>query len=99
MKRRNILVGAALLTAAVLTSSASTAMAAGGGDAARADTVALTTTVPAAIQVPPGQVLIADMLGRGVQFYQCTAGAWAFVEPAANLVGWAKRPTNLATAV
>src|SRR5213079_3599426 len=55
--------------------------------------------VPPVIEVPPGQVLIGDFLGRGVQVYRCTAGAWAFVEPTANLAGWAKRPGNYATAV
>ena len=55
--------------------------------------------VPAAVQVPAGQVLIGDFLGRGVQVYQCTGGAWTFVEPAATLTGWVKRPGNRATAV
>lgn len=56
-------------------------------------------SVPPAIEVPAGQTLIGDFLGVGVQVYRCTAGAWAFVEPAANLVGWTKRPGNAATAV
>ena len=55
--------------------------------------------VPPAIQVPPGQALVGDLLGAGVQVYRCTAGAWVFVEPAANLVGWTKQPHNVATAV
>jgi hypothetical protein len=56
-------------------------------------------TVPPAIEVPAGNVLIGDFFAKGVQVYQCTSGAWAFVEPAANLLGWALRPSNLATAV
>jgi hypothetical protein len=56
-------------------------------------------SVPPALEVPPGNVLIADMRGQGVQVYRCTAGAWAFVEPAANLTGWTKRPGHHSTAV
>jgi hypothetical protein len=55
--------------------------------------------VPPAVQVPAGQVLIGDFLGKGVQVYRCAAGAWVFVEPAANLVGWTKSPPSFATAV
>jgi hypothetical protein len=55
--------------------------------------------VPPAIEVPPGQTLTGDFLGVGVQVYRCTAGAWTFVEPAANLSSWTTRPGNLATAV
>jgi len=58
-----------------------------------------TDSVPPAIEVPPGQRLVGDFLGRGVQVYRCTAGAWVFVEPAANLVGWVTRPGNYATTV
>jgi hypothetical protein len=42
-------------------------------------------SVPPAIQVPPGNTLIAEFDARGVQVYQCTAGAWSFLEPAAEL--------------
>jgi hypothetical protein len=55
--------------------------------------------VPTAVQVPAGQVLVGDLLGSGVQVYRCTAGAWVFVEPAANLAGWTTQPPNFATAV
>ena len=46
--------------------------------------------VPPALAPPAGQVLVADFAASGVQVYQCTSGAWAFVEPAASLVGRAK---------
>jgi len=102
MKRRNVLVGAAVLTAAVLSTSAGAAMASdarssSGGTVAAQDRA--TAVLPESIQVPPGNILIGDFLGKGVQVYQCTAGAWAFVEPAANLAGWVKRPGITATAV
>lgn len=96
MKVRKLLAGTAVLAAAMLTASAATTTAAGAAPPAREGTA---TSVPAAIQVPPGHALAGDFLGRGVQVYQCTAGAWVFLEPAANLVGWTKRPANLATAV
>ncbi|HEY3035001.1 MAG TPA: DUF3455 domain-containing protein [Streptosporangiaceae bacterium] len=56
-------------------------------------------SVPPAIEVPPGQVLTGDFHAAGVQVYRCAAGAWTFVEPAANLLGWTKRPGHVATTV
>jgi len=44
--------------------------------------------VPPEIAVPPGNELTAQMNAFGVQIYQCTAGAWAFLEPAAHLADW-----------
>jgi hypothetical protein len=41
--------------------------------------------VPDAIKVPDGNKRIAVMPARGVQTYQCTAGAWVFVQPDAIL--------------
>jgi hypothetical protein len=41
--------------------------------------------VPPEIQVPPGNTLIARFAARGVQVYQCPAGTWTFLEPAAVL--------------
>jgi hypothetical protein len=43
--------------------------------------------VPPALAPPAGQVEIAHYSAEGVQVYQCTAGAWVFVEPAATLKG------------
>jgi hypothetical protein len=47
-----------------------------------------TTRVPSGLRPPAGNVLETQFAGRGVQVYQCTAGAWVFVEPAAQLVGY-----------
>jgi len=47
-----------------------------------------TDPVPPEIQVPPGNQLAAQLNAWGVQIYQCTAGAWAFLEPAAHLADW-----------
>jgi hypothetical protein len=41
--------------------------------------------VPDAIKVPDGNKRIAVMPARGVQTYQCTAGAWTFLQPDAIL--------------
>jgi hypothetical protein len=41
--------------------------------------------VPEAIRVPDGNRRIAVMPARGVQTYQCTAGAWTFLQPDAIL--------------
>ncbi len=50
--------------------------------------------VPAAIQVPPGHVLIASLAARGVQLYQARRSStdpaqleWVFVAPRADLFG------------
>lgn len=56
-------------------------------------------TVPPELIPPAGQVLVATFAANGVQVYRCTAGAWAFVEPAANLVGWAHGQLGVQTAV
>jgi hypothetical protein len=64
---------------------------AGGGvaDAAPArseeSTVAGHRNVPEVLRVPEGNRRIAVMPARGVQTYQCTAGAWTFVQPDAIL--------------
>lgn len=41
--------------------------------------------VPDAIKVPDGNKRTAVMPARGVQTYQCTAGAWTFLQPDAIL--------------
>lgn len=48
-------------------------------------TAAATTDVPSDIRVPDGNRKIAVMPARGVQTYQCTAGAWGFLQPDAIL--------------
>lgn len=45
---------------------------------------------PPELAPPPGNVLSSVYRARGVQVYQCTAGAWVFVEPAASLTGVAR---------
>jgi hypothetical protein len=42
--------------------------------------------VPPELQVPDGHRLVLSALGRGVQIYDCTAGAWVFREPAAAIL-------------
>lgn len=41
--------------------------------------------VPAAVQVPEGQVQVLETVGVGVQIYDCVDGAWRFREPKAAL--------------
>jgi Protein of unknown function (DUF3455) len=48
--------------------------------------------VPPALAPPPGHVLSSVFGAHGVQVYQCTAGAWTFLEPAASLTGRLKGP-------
>ena len=57
------------------------------------------TPVPPGLQPPAGNVLTAQFVASGVQVYQCTAGAWVFLEPAANLVGYATGTSGLQTAI
>lgn len=54
----------------------------GGGVA---DATPVAKHVPEAIRVPDGNRLIAVMPAQGVQTYQCTAGAWTFLQPDAIL--------------
>jgi hypothetical protein len=56
-------------------------------------------SVPPGLKPPAGNVLTAQFTGRGVQVYQCTAGAWVLVEPAANLVGHGPGRSRIQTAV
>ena len=42
--------------------------------------------VPAVLQVPGGHRLVLSALGRGVQVYDCPAGAWVLREPAAAIL-------------
>lgn len=73
------------------------------GEVETVPTVALApaapAAVPAALNPPAGQVLVGDFAASGVQVYQCTAAAWVFVEPAANLLGWAKGSSGPRTVI
>ena len=81
------------VTGAVLLSSGLIAASFVGGGKATASTTpravaaerAGDDSVPAVIQVPPGNRLVADLDAQGVQVYTCTAGTWAFLEPVAQL--------------
>lgn len=42
--------------------------------------------IPSELQVPAGHRLVLSALGRGVQVYDCPAGAWVFREPAAAIL-------------
>jgi hypothetical protein len=83
--RRKLLLG--LGTAALV--GAALVGTAGSGSAAPAAALAADSTssdsVPEAIRVPPGNRLIAQFAAKGVQVYQCTGGAWRFLEPIAAL--------------
>ena len=70
-----------LAAAVALVGSSSSQAATEGGFGPRA------ASIPPEIAVPAGQKLTAVFAAQGVQVYQCTAGAWTFVEPAANLIG------------
>ena len=83
--RRKLLLG--LGTAALV--GAALVGTAGSGSAAPAAALAADSTgsdsVPEAIRVPPGNQLIGQFAAQGVQEYQCTGGAWTFLEPIAAL--------------
>jgi hypothetical protein len=53
--------------------------------------------VPEAIQVPAGQKVVLDVVGKGVQIYDCNPAtlAWTFREPAAVLSGRRGRPVGI----
>jgi Protein of unknown function (DUF3455) len=56
--------------------------------------------VPPGLRPPTGNTLSAKFVGAGVQVYQCsTAGAWVFLEPAANLVSRARGAAGLQRAI
>jgi Protein of unknown function (DUF3455) len=53
--------------------------------------------VPPAIAVPAGHQVVLDVVGKGVQIYDCPAAgaAWTFREPAAVLHGRGHRPVGI----
>ena len=59
--------------------------AAGVGAAAGPAAATHPPKAPDVLKVPEGNKLLAVMPARGVQTYQCTANAWAFVQPDAIL--------------
>lgn len=84
---------AALALAVFGTGAVSSAAASEPGSSAAATTDARTVSrpvpvprdIPAALQVPAGYRASAVLLGKGVQVYTCTSGAWTLLEPAATL--------------
>jgi Protein of unknown function (DUF3455) len=92
MRRRPILLGLLALLSSTLVAGA--AMPAGAGSRPPA--------VPPAIQVPAGQEVVLDVVGKGVQIYDCRPStadpnvhAWTFREPAAVLYGHRGRPVGI----
>jgi len=84
--RRKLLLGlgAAAVLGAALVGTAGPGSAAPPAAASAADSTG-SDSVPEAIRVPPGNRLIAQFAAQGVQVYQCTGGAWRFLEPIAAL--------------
>jgi hypothetical protein len=91
--------GVGILTAAALIGSTSSQAASDTVEGSTSGALGLSKPVPAALAVPAGQVLTAAFAAQGVQVYQCTAGAWVFVEPAASLIGLAPGSRGIRTAV
>ena len=87
VSRRNLVLGLAMaapLTVGLLGGFTTAAPAASAPSAGTAESTA-DDSVPSTLRVPPGNRLVARLAGQGVQVYQCTAGAWAFLEPVAQL--------------
>jgi len=55
--------------------------------------------VPVVLEPPAGNAVTSVFAAAGVQVYQCTAGAWAFVEPVATLTSRPRGPLGPHTAV
>jgi Protein of unknown function (DUF3455) len=87
MRRRPFLLGLLALLSSTLVAGA--ALQAGAGDKP--------PPVPDAIKVPAGQEVVLDVVGKGVQIYDCDAAtrAWTFREPAAVLYGRGRRPVGI----
>jgi Protein of unknown function (DUF3455) len=51
--------------------------------------------VPPELAVPAGQEVVLDVVGKGVQIYDCQGGTWTFREPAAVLYGRGRRPVGI----
>jgi Protein of unknown function (DUF3455) len=87
MRRRPFLLGLAVLLGSNLVA----------GAAAPAGAGLKPPEVPPAIQVPADHRVVLDVVGRGVQIYDCPAAgaAWTFREPAAVLYGRGNRPVGI----
>jgi hypothetical protein len=98
-RARRITVGVAVAAFAAAVAGVAAVPAGAAPQASRtltADQSSDQSGVPVAIRVPDGNVRIAQMPARGVQTYQCTSGAWTFLQPDAILIfNW--RPQVLHT--
>jgi Protein of unknown function (DUF3455) len=87
MRRRPFLLGLLALLSATLVAGAAVPAGAGGKP----------PEVPRALRPPAGQQVVLDVVGKGVQIYDCnaTTRAWTFREPAAVLYGRRGRPVGI----
>jgi hypothetical protein len=85
MRRRPFLLGLLALLSSALVAGA--VVPAGAG--------AKPPPVPDAIAVSDPYKAVLDVAGKGVQIYDCTAGAWTLREPAAVLYGRGHRPVGI----
>jgi Protein of unknown function (DUF3455) len=77
---------AAVLVGTGLAAGVSLGPAATAGVAAPSAAPAVAaSSIPPELAVPAGNKLVAVLPALGVQVYQCTSGAWTFLEPAAQL--------------
>jgi Protein of unknown function (DUF3455) len=88
MRRRPFLLGLLVLLSSTLVAGGALPAGAGGPKPPE---------VPEAIAVPAGQKVVLDVVGKGVQIYDCNPAtlAWTFREPAAVLSGRRGRPVGI----
>src|SRR5688572_9794837 len=92
MRRRPFLLVLLVLLSSTLVAGAAIPAGAGGKP----------PSAPPAIQVPAGQKVVLDVVGKGVQIYDCRPSAtdpsvlaWTFREPAAVLYSHGRRPVGI----
>jgi hypothetical protein len=95
MRRRPFLLGLVALLGSTLIAGA--AVPAGAGSKPPRP-----PAVPPLIQVPAGHEVVLDVVGKGVQIYDCKPSVddqdvlvWTFREPAAVLYGHGRRPVGI----
>jgi Protein of unknown function (DUF3455) len=93
MRRRPFLLGVLGLLSSTLVAGAAVPAGAGGSKP---------PAVPEEIKVPAGQKVVLDVVGKGVQIYDCKPSTanpnvltWTFREPAAALYGHRGRPVGI----
>ena len=85
MSRVRALGATVMLAAVAATAVACSAAKASPTGAQTAPQSAPGLEIAAQVKVPDGNRLVSTMDAQGVQVYQCTAGAWKLLEPAATL--------------